>query len=383
MRTPTVIRHAARRRARAPALPRCRVRRVRRVRRRDNHVFTDIGIYRSTSVNLHALSAPSGDGGAPQRVSAAVATPSLFRALGAVSARGRGLTDADAAPGAPPVVIISQGLWKSTFSSDPAIVGRYVAVDGIDREIVGVMPSGFRFPTEHTALWLPPVLDPAHTNSAAFDYTGIARLRDGATIAAATADLQRLLPQVPVVYPGRLSAAAITATNMRAVVRPLRDVMVGNVARILGIVLAALGVSALPALRSGRSSLAALLLVDGRTSTGTRVRRRARRGHRQAHSDDGHRSLVDHRGERRAVAVRRLVVRGATGDAAIGVAAGLIAAVGVTRGLRTLLLSVSPTDPAALATASALLLLTAVAGSWLPARRAARLDPAIALRGEP
>ena len=80
--------------------------------------------------------------------------------------------------------------------------------------------------------------------------------------------------------------------------------------------------------------------------------------------------------------VRRMVVRRAVGDAAIGVAVGLTGAVALTRGLATLLFNVSPTDPAALGAASALLLLTAIVASWLPARRAAQLDPAIALRGD-
>jgi uncharacterized membrane protein (UPF0136 family) len=74
--------------------------------------------------------------------------------------------------------------------------------------------------------------------------------------------------------------------------------------------------------------------------------------------------------------VRRMVVGRAVGDAAGGVIAGLI------RALASLLFGVSPTDPLALAGAASVLLVTAVAASWLPARRAARLDPAIALRGD-
>jgi len=80
--------------------------------------------------------------------------------------------------------------------------------------------------------------------------------------------------------------------------------------------------------------------------------------------------------------VRRMVVRGAVGDAAAGVALGLIGAALMTRGLATLLFGVSPTDPLALTAASVLLLGTAIAASWVPARRVARLDPAMALRSE-
>ncbi len=206
---------------------------------RDNRVFTDVGIYRAASVNMHAGNESAGTTDATQRISAALATPSTFRVLGAAAVRGRGFSDADAAPGAPPVALISQELWANAFGSDPAVVGRRVSIDGTDREIVGVAPRAFHFPAEQTQLWLPLVLDPAHTNSAAFDYQGIARLKDGVTIAAANADLQRLLPTVPVVYPGRLTAAAITATKMHTEVASLRDTMVGSVAKILWVVLGA------------------------------------------------------------------------------------------------------------------------------------------------
>lgn len=206
--------------------------------RRDNRVFTDVGVYRSTTVNLGAPGATA----APERVSAALITPSVLRVLDAVTLRGRGLTEADAAPGAPAVAVISNGLWQRDFGADPAAVGRHIAVDGVDREIVGVMPARFAFPTTQSALWLPLSFDPAHTKSAAFDYRGLARLRDGVTVAAAAADLQRLLPQVPVAFPGRLTAAAITVMHMAAVVRPLRDVMVQGVARVLWVVLGSAGV---------------------------------------------------------------------------------------------------------------------------------------------
>ncbi len=206
---------------------------------RDNRVFTGVGIYRTTSVNMSAANAAATSTDATQRISAAIATPGTFRVLGVASAKGRAFSDADATPGAPPVAVISQQLWANAFASDPAIVGRRISIDGMDREIVGVAPASFHFPAEQTQLWLPLVLDPAHTNSAAFDYRGIARLKDGVTIAAANADLQRMLPQVPVVYPGRLTAAAITATKMRSEAASLRDTIVGSVSKILWVVLGA------------------------------------------------------------------------------------------------------------------------------------------------
>jgi ABC-type antimicrobial peptide transport system permease subunit len=80
--------------------------------------------------------------------------------------------------------------------------------------------------------------------------------------------------------------------------------------------------------------------------------------------------------------VRRLVVGHALTDAGLGIALGLVAALLVTRVLTGLLFGVGAADPLALGSASVVLLATALAASWLPARRAAGLDPAIALREE-
>ncbi|MDE3127887.1 MAG: ABC transporter permease, partial [Gemmatimonadota bacterium] len=208
--------------------------------RRDNRVFSDLGAYRAQSVNFASLSSNS-DAAPAERLDAASVTPGLFRVLRTAPARGRGFAEADAQPGAPPVALISHGLWTRDFAGAPSAIGRTLVVDGVERRIVGVMAAGFDIPGDRASLWLPLVLDPTHVNSAAFDYRAIARLRDGVTIAAAAADLQRLLPQVPVVFPGRLTAAGIAVTHMAAVVRPLRDVVVGHVARTLWTVLGAVG----------------------------------------------------------------------------------------------------------------------------------------------
>jgi predicted permease len=83
-----------------------------------------------------------------------------------------------------------------------------------------------------------------------------------------------------------------------------------------------------------------------------------------------------------AADVKRLVVRRALVDAVAGVLLGLAGAVLLTRGLASALFNVSPTDALSLGGAAVLLLGTALAAAWLPARRAAALDPTIALRSE-
>jgi predicted permease len=201
--------------------------------RRENRVFTDIGAFRSTAVNLGTV--------APEHVTAALTTASVFSVLRAPAAFGRTLTDQDDRPGAPLVVVLGDQLWKRTFGADKSIIGKSVMIDGVSRQVVGIMPASFQLPAAQAALWIPLQLDPANTKSAAFDYKGVARLRDGVSLAAAAADLARLLPHVPEVFPGRLTLAGIEQIKMRPVVTPLRDAVVGDVGHILWIVLGAVG----------------------------------------------------------------------------------------------------------------------------------------------
>ena len=77
---------------------------------------------------------------------------------------------------------------------------------------------------------------------------------------------------------------------------------------------------------------------------------------------------------------RGLVLRNGLGLAAVGVAAGRVAAFGATRVLSGLLYDVAPTDPMTFASAAGVLLIVAAAASYLPARQASRIDAIAALR---
>lgn len=204
--------------------------------RASSRSFSGIGAYRPIAVNLDG-----GAGAHAERVDAARASASLFRVLGVVPLWGRTFRDEEDRPGGAPVMLLSERFWRDAYGSDPGIIGRSIDVDGVPHEVVGVLPRRFDFPDPGTDLWLPIGIDPSATRSAAFDFRAVARLREGVTPAAAAAELQRLLPRVPEAFPGRLTAAAIALTHMRAVVRPLRDVVVGEVGRALWVVLGAAG----------------------------------------------------------------------------------------------------------------------------------------------
>ena len=201
-----------------------------------NRTFTDVGVYRAVSVNLGTS---SGGADHAERVPGARVSASVFGVLGVGPLRGRTFRDEEDRDVGARVVIVGEALWRRDFAADPGLVGRSVMVDGVSREVVGIMPAAFQFPDDGTELWLPVGIDPSHTESATFDYRAVARLHPGTAPEVAAADLQRLLPLVPEAYPGRLTTDAIRAIKMRAVVRPLRDVIVGEVGPVLWIVLGA------------------------------------------------------------------------------------------------------------------------------------------------
>ena len=207
---------------------------------RENRVFSGIGAYRVTGVNVAGSTGGSTTVDArAERLSAGLVSASTFPVLGATPILGRTFRDNEDRRDAPRVALLGQRLWERKFGADRGIIGRQISIDGVPREIVGIMPADFDLPGARTDVWLPLGIDPAHTASAAFDYRGVGRLRDGVSLDAAAADLQRLLPLVPEAYPGRLTAKSIEQIRMRAVVRPLRDVVVGDVGRVLWVVLGA------------------------------------------------------------------------------------------------------------------------------------------------
>ena len=80
--------------------------------------------------------------------------------------------------------------------------------------------------------------------------------------------------------------------------------------------------------------------------------------------------------------VRRMVVGSGLRLALAGVALGIVGALAGTRVLRSLVYQVSTTDPLTLAATACVLVGSALLASWIPARRATRVDPAVSLRAE-
>jgi putative ABC transport system permease protein len=141
-------------------------------------VFTHVAAYATGGMNL-------GIGGEPTRISGTFVTQEFFATLGRQPAIGRVFHRDEMMSGSDTVVLLSYRLWQSQLDSDPAIVGRTVKLNGVDRVVIGVMPEDFRFPSE-AALWVPlPVPAPEAVFASFRNFlpsTTIARLAPGVSL---------------------------------------------------------------------------------------------------------------------------------------------------------------------------------------------------------
>ena len=124
--------------------------------------FTDwsqqTDLFASTAAYWTGNADLSGDGAEPEAVPRAGVTIGFFSVLGVQPVLGRALVPEDDKPatfngGRGTVAIISHGLWKRRFGSDPAIVGRVVQMKSRPLTVIGVMPPGFEYP-EQTQIWV-------------------------------------------------------------------------------------------------------------------------------------------------------------------------------------------------------------------------------------
>jgi putative ABC transport system permease protein len=135
-------------------------------------LFASTAAYWTASANLGA------DGAEPERVPRAGVTTDFFAVLGVQPVLGRTFLREEDKPGTTSVAIISHGLWKRRFGSDPAIVGKQVQISSRPITVVGVMPSGFEYP-EQTQIWVPSAVNPSEEARDNRSWSAIARLNSG------------------------------------------------------------------------------------------------------------------------------------------------------------------------------------------------------------
>ena len=195
--------------------------------------IASIGIYSAGAVNV------TGPAGA-ERARSADVSASLLETLGAAPILGRLLAEHDNAPGATAVAVLGHDYWRRRFGEDRTIVGRTISIDARPVEIVGVLPPDVHLPDARVDVWTPMTIDPARIVNQ-HTFAGVLRLADGATPEVLLAQLRARERLFPELYPDAYSESFFRGTGFAPVATSLRDHVIGDVARTLWILFAAVG----------------------------------------------------------------------------------------------------------------------------------------------
>ena len=201
--------------------------------RRENSTFEEIEAFQSGAPNT-SLAGKS----ATVAVRATGVTPMFFSMLGVNPILGRSFATSEGSEGHDRVVLLSEGLWRTQFGSDPNILGTIIHLNGSIYAVVGVLPGSVRYPEGD--VWMP-----ISTNSAMFMPNSrpmaivnvIGRLREGVTISQAVSNLQVVGHRIDNQYPQLF----LQSRDRTVQILSLNAFLVRNVRSLLLILLCVVG----------------------------------------------------------------------------------------------------------------------------------------------
>ncbi len=218
-----------------------------------NQSFSVVGAFTTGEVNLAAL-------GRPRRVTRATVNAELLETLAVQPAHGRWFRRDETRANGPALVILSHELWLSAFGAREDIVGRTIELDGVTREVVGVMPAGFDLMDNRVDVWLPLQLAPALRQFRESHFLNVlGRLKEGVTPEQAEAELAALVASWG--QRAGVSGHVFTPGDHVMQMEPLQDEIVGSARRALWMLQAAVAFVLLIAC----ANLANLLLARAET----------------------------------------------------------------------------------------------------------------------
>jgi predicted permease len=205
--------------------------------RDENRVFDDVGMWSGNQVTITGVAEP-------ERVSALRVTDGVLSLLRVKPFLGRTFSAEDDTPGSADTVVLAFGYWQRRFGGDSSVIGRTLDVNGRPAEIIGVLPAEFRFLRSDPAVLVPLRLDRSEVFIGNFAYQGIARLKKGAGIEEANADLARMIPLVTerFPFPSGMTPGMLKEARFAPNVRPLKEEVVGQVGTTLWVLLGTVGI---------------------------------------------------------------------------------------------------------------------------------------------
>jgi putative ABC transport system permease protein len=205
--------------------------------REQGRSFQSIGLYSWDSRSITRLAEP-------EEAQCLNVTAEVLPILGVQPELGRWFSEKDDAPSSPPTMVLMHGWWQARFGGDRSVIGRRIVVNGISREVIGVMPPDFRFLDRDAALLLPLQFDRNKAFLGEFDYPGIARLKPGVTIEQASADIARMIPIALHSFPPPpgLTVKVFEDVRLAPKFQYLKQRLIGDIERTLWVLMGTLGV---------------------------------------------------------------------------------------------------------------------------------------------
>jgi predicted permease len=193
----------------------------------------EVGLYRGSGGNLMTASGP-------RRVEGVAVTASMMDLLGARTITGRVIGPADDTPDAPLVAMVSHGFWSQALGSDPAVVGTTLTFNDRPLEVVGVLAEGVELPgwpsDAAPDLWVPLRVDRSGQFWNSHVFPGIARMAPGATVESVAREIEGFTARLPEAFPDAYSQQFFDRYGFRTQVTPLKDSVLGDLARNLWII---------------------------------------------------------------------------------------------------------------------------------------------------
>lgn len=156
--------------------------------------FEELGAYYDGTANLRGTERTD-------RYDGVFITANAMTTLGVQPILGRLFREDEDGPGAPPVMIISHRVWTDRFGQDPGIVGQTVHLNREATTVIGVMPEGFRFPTQND-LWAPLRLDPVELERDSGTWLEVfGRLKPGVSVDEALVEFNGIATRLEAQYP--------------------------------------------------------------------------------------------------------------------------------------------------------------------------------------
>jgi len=204
--------------------------------RRMNRAFSSMAAYRSTGFDLTGH-------GEPERLHGEMISAGFFELLGVNPLLGRTFSDDEDRIGANPTVMITEGLWKRRYGSDPNILGQRIVLNGVGRTIIGVVPASFHLhiqnfqrggPANDVYVPVGEFNEPRFHNNraAAWGLDALGRLKPGVTFEQAKADMERVSRDLTAAYPD-------VNGNKKAYLLQLKEEVVGDMRPVLLVILGA------------------------------------------------------------------------------------------------------------------------------------------------